>query len=126
MRSDFIPHQPHGSIVARNCRAKLSRGRCAVARGKLQMNAAQKGLGVLGALTFLVTLSLVGLGNSKLERKFARVAVGAVPSDAASGPQTTLLIRFGIADREMTEWNGTITASPGKVERLEPWRFLQG
>ncbi len=32
-------------------------------------------------------------------------------------------IRFGLTDREPTKWDGSITVSPGKVERIDGWRF---
>jgi len=32
-------------------------------------------------------------------------------------------IRLGLTDKEPKKWDGTVTVSPGKVERLDGWRF---
>ena len=32
-------------------------------------------------------------------------------------------VRFGLTDKAPTKWDGTITVSPGKIERLDGWRF---
>ncbi|MCB1123263.1 MAG: hypothetical protein KJT03_17035, partial [Verrucomicrobiae bacterium] len=32
-------------------------------------------------------------------------------------------IRFGLTDRKPTEWDGSLSVSPGKIESLEGWRF---
>jgi len=35
-------------------------------------------------------------------------------------------IRFGLKDQAPTKWDGTITVSPGRVERIDGWRFQDG
>ena len=34
-------------------------------------------------------------------------------------------IRFGLTDKSPTKWDGTVSVSPGAVERLDGWRFEQ-
>ena len=35
-------------------------------------------------------------------------------------------IRFGLTDKEPTKWDGTIAVSPGRIERIDGWRFQDG
>jgi hypothetical protein len=35
-------------------------------------------------------------------------------------------IRFGLTDKEPKKWDGTISVSPGKIERIDGWRFEDG
>src|SRR2546430_9507621 len=35
-------------------------------------------------------------------------------------------IRFGLTDKEPTKWDGTISIAPGKIERIDGWRFQDG
>jgi len=35
-------------------------------------------------------------------------------------------IRFGLTDKEPTKWDGTISAVPGQIERIDGWRFQDG
>ena len=35
-------------------------------------------------------------------------------------------IRFGLTDKEPTKWDGTISVSPGKIGRIDGWRFQEG
>src|SRR5262245_945023 len=35
-------------------------------------------------------------------------------------------IRFGLTDKDPTKWDGTISVSPGKIERIDGWRFENG
>lgn len=35
-------------------------------------------------------------------------------------------IRFGLTDKAPTKWDGTISVAPGKIERLDGWRFENG
>ena len=35
-------------------------------------------------------------------------------------------IRFGLTDKTPTKWDGTISVAPGRVERLDGWRFENG
>ena len=35
-------------------------------------------------------------------------------------------IRFGLTDKEPNKWDGTISVAPGKVERIDGWRFEDG
>ena len=35
-------------------------------------------------------------------------------------------VRFGLTDKEPTKWDGTISVSPGKLERIDGWRFQDG
>ncbi|MDQ6630428.1 MAG: hypothetical protein M3Y82_01565, partial [Verrucomicrobiota bacterium] len=35
-------------------------------------------------------------------------------------------IRFGLTDKSPAKWDGTISVSPGKIERLDGWRFENG
>jgi hypothetical protein len=32
-------------------------------------------------------------------------------------------IRFGLTDKESKKWDGTISVAPGKIERIDGWRF---
>jgi hypothetical protein len=88
------------------------------------MKTLQKCLGVLAGLILLTLISMTSMGRGSASFT-PRVNVGAVPAGAATEPETTLFIRFGISDRQATEWNGSIAVSPGTVSRLEPWRFAQ-
>ena len=36
-----------------------------------------------------------------------------------------LRLRFGIHDKEATDWSGTISVAPGKVTLISGWRFVQ-
>src|SRR5437762_3467994 len=48
---------------------------------------------------------------------------------ACAGPalaaEVGVRIRFGLTDKEPENWNGTVTAKPGKVVLLSGWRFEQ-
>src|SRR6266566_5998055 len=35
-------------------------------------------------------------------------------------------IRFGLTDKEPQKWDGTISVAPGKIERIDGWRFQDG
>jgi hypothetical protein len=35
-------------------------------------------------------------------------------------------IRFGLTDKAATKWDATLTVSPGKIERIDGWRFQDG
>src|SRR3954465_12787647 len=35
-------------------------------------------------------------------------------------------IRFGLTDKEPKKWDGTISVAPGKIERIDGWRFEDG
>ena len=35
-------------------------------------------------------------------------------------------IRFGLTDTQPTRWDGTIAVSPGRIERIDGWRFQDG
>src|SRR5215468_3196597 len=35
-------------------------------------------------------------------------------------------IRFGLTDKEPKKWDGTISVAPGKIERIDGWRFQDG
>jgi hypothetical protein len=35
-------------------------------------------------------------------------------------------IRFGLTDKEPKQWDGTISVSPGEIERIDGWRFEDG
>jgi hypothetical protein len=35
-------------------------------------------------------------------------------------------IRFGLTDKEPKKWDGSISVSPGKIERIDGWRFQDG
>ena len=87
------------------------------------MKTAKKSFGVLVGLALVTILSLIGLGSGPSIWKSDAVVAEAVPANAAGGPEVTLLVRFGVTDREPAEWHGKITVSAGKVERIEPWRF---
>src|SRR5689334_8603220 len=32
-------------------------------------------------------------------------------------------IRFGLTDKEPNKWDATISLAPGKIERIDGWRF---
>jgi hypothetical protein len=38
-------------------------------------------------------------------------------------PTAALRIRFGMKDKQGTDWSGTITPSAGKVESIRGWRW---
>src|SRR5215813_448988 len=35
-------------------------------------------------------------------------------------------IRFGLADKQPKKWDATISVAPGKIERIDGWRFQDG
>src|SRR5947207_3790386 len=35
-------------------------------------------------------------------------------------------IRFGLTDKQPKKWDATISVSPGKIERIDGWRFQDG
>lgn len=35
-------------------------------------------------------------------------------------------VRFGLTDKSPTKWDGTISVSPGRIERIDGWRFQDG
>src|SRR5437870_11982605 len=35
-------------------------------------------------------------------------------------------IRFGLTDKEPKKWDGTVSVAPGKIERIDGWRFQDG
>src|SRR5258708_2462329 len=35
-------------------------------------------------------------------------------------------IRFVLTDKSPTKWDGTISVAPGKIERIDGWRFQDG
>src|SRR5215510_10637496 len=35
-------------------------------------------------------------------------------------------IRFGLTDKAPQKWDGTISVAPGKIERIDGWRFQDG
>ena len=35
-------------------------------------------------------------------------------------------IRFGLTDKQPKKWDATISVAPGKIERIDGWRFQQG
>jgi len=35
-------------------------------------------------------------------------------------------IRFGLTDKEPKKWDGAISVAPGKIERIDGWRFEDG
>src|SRR4051794_31120945 len=39
--------------------------------------------------------------------------------------ETGLKLRFGVSDKEATDWSGTVTVSPGRVALISGWRFAQ-
>src|SRR4051812_16422060 len=49
-----------------------------------------------------------------------------VISVAASALDVGVRIRFGLTDKEPKKWDGTISVAPGKVERIDGWRFEDG
>ena len=36
-----------------------------------------------------------------------------------------LRLRFGLNDKEATDWSGTVTVAPGEVTQISGWRFAQ-
>src|SRR5262245_45123128 len=40
-----------------------------------------------------------------------------------SAAEVGVRIRFGLADKEPQEWNGTVSVKPGKVAAISGWRF---
>jgi len=45
---------------------------------------------------------------------------------AAPANEVGVRIRFGLTDDSNTDWDGTVTVSPGRVSLISGWRFLQG
>jgi hypothetical protein len=82
---------------------------------------------------FAALLGALWLGVGML-MTWGRITTGGTPpyagpvlnAAAASGPETMLLVRLGIGDREPTAWDGKITVTPGDVKRIEGWRFMAG
>src|SRR5262245_29933225 len=59
-----------------------------------------------------------------LKRVFLTLALSlAVPLLAAD---VGVRIRFGLTDKMPTKWDGTVSVSPGTVERIDGWRFQDG
>jgi len=46
-------------------------------------------------------------------------------SFVAAAADIGVRIRFGLTDKEATKWDATISVSPGKIERIDGWRFQQ-
>src|SRR5271163_1721620 len=44
---------------------------------------------------------------------------------AAMADDIGLRLRFGLNDKEATDWSGTVAVSPGKVALIGGWRFAQ-
>src|SRR5436190_12857981 len=40
--------------------------------------------------------------------------------------ETGVRIRFGLTDKEPKKWDATISVGPGKIERIDGWRFQDG
>src|SRR6476660_2734485 len=55
---------------------------------------------------------------------FTSIAVLSVLPTLAS--DVGVRIRFGLTDKEPKKWDGTISVAPGKIERIDGWRFEDG
>jgi len=42
------------------------------------------------------------------------------------GSEAGIRIRFGLTDKEPKKWDATISVTPGKIERIDGWRFQDG
>src|SRR5687767_11789016 len=56
---------------------------------------------------------------------FAR-AVAADPAAPRGEEHVALRIRFGLKDKEATDWSGKLALSEGKVEAIRGWRWAAG
>src|SRR6516165_12477262 len=54
---------------------------------------------------------------------FSLAVVSALPALASD---VGVRIRFGLTDKEPKKWDGTISVVPGKIERVDGWRFEDG
>src|SRR5688572_22402915 len=53
------------------------------------------------------------------------VALGSWSAAAGEQDRVTLRIRFGMQDKEPTDWSGKLLAGSGKVEAIRGWRWMQ-
>jgi hypothetical protein len=44
---------------------------------------------------------------------------------SSSASEMGVRIRFGLTDKEPTKWDATVSVAPGKIERIDGWRFQQ-
>src|SRR4051794_2472932 len=44
---------------------------------------------------------------------------------AAYADDVGVRMRFGLTDKEATDWDGTVSVTPGKVALIGGWRFAQ-
>jgi hypothetical protein len=55
--------------------------------------------------------------------KFLCVSLATVIAGQVFASEIGVRIRFGLTDKEPKKWDGTISVAPGKIERLDGWRF---
>ena len=52
------------------------------------------------------------------------LAIAVACSSLAS--EVGVRVRFGLTDKESKKWDATISVAPGKIERIDGWRFQDG
>jgi hypothetical protein len=66
------------------------------------------------------------LSLSKAIGLFAVILLAVSEVRVSVAAEAGVRIRFGLTDKEATEWDGSVSVSPGKVVALSGWRFEQG
>src|ERR1041385_8631795 len=61
-----------------------------------------------------------------LKRLRASIPILLIASTLSSpASEMGVRIRFGLTDKEPTKWDATVSVAPGKIERIDGWRFQQ-
>ena len=52
--------------------------------------------------------------------------VVALAASSTFASEIGVRIRFGLTDKEPKKWDSAISVAPGKIERIDGWRFQDG
>ncbi len=54
------------------------------------------------------------------------LALGILLACNTGADEVGVRIRFGLTDTEPSKWDGSVSVSPGRIERIDGWRFQDG
>src|SRR4026209_2982270 len=71
---------------------------------------------------FLIILAWI-VQSALSPRRIAVTSAELKVAVSAPDDETSFRILFGLTDANTTKWDGSLTVQPGRVARVEPWRF---
>ena len=78
------------------------------------------------ALIFVWILQSHGSKFGRGGSMFNPPAAASPPAPSSPEEEASFRIFLGLTDTESTRWDGSLSLAPGKIVRLEPWRFDEG